>query len=181
MTREGYGLFRLGSRTVSAHRLSYEIHKGAPGNQQVRHTCDNPPCVNPEHLLLGNAKANSDDKMLKDRHNFSLSNEQITDIRSRPVNITMCRDLAQEFGVTASQIKNILTGKTYGWLPGAKEIPPQFSGYKLTPQDIEEIQEELKHSKWGTQTRLAKKYGVTRGQISHINNMRLKYLGTDTL
>jgi hypothetical protein len=179
-TRNGYGLFRLRDKMWSAHRLSYAIHKGDVGNFKVRHTCDNPPCINPEHLLLGTHQDNSNDKMIRDRHTFSLTNEQVLDIRSRPLTTTMCRDLAEEFGVDASLIKNVLTGNNYAWLPGARQIPPQFTAHKFSPADLEYIMNELSQAKWGTQTRLAEKFGVTRGTISHINRHRLKYTNTDT-
>lgn len=178
--REGYGLFRLNGKVVSAHRVSFFLATGAIDERRVRHRCDTSACVNPDHLLLGPVKDNSDDKMVRDRHNFLLSNDQVTDIRSRPKTVTMCRDLASEFNTTPDVIKRVLVGQSYGWLPGAAAIPPQFTAYKLSVEDFHEILSALEHAKWGTQTALAKKYGVTRGTISHINNNRLKYTQTDT-
>lgn len=178
--RNGYGLFRLNGKVVSAHRLSYEMHIGSAEGFQVRHTCDNPPCVNPEHLILGNAKANSDDKMDRDRHNFTFTNAQVVDLRSRPITVTMCRDIAKEFSVSTEMIKALLTGETYSWVDGAINLPPQFTGWKLTPEQVEEIQEALKTAKWGDQGKLAKRYGVTQGTISHIKKMRLLYSIPDT-
>lgn len=174
-TRTGYGLFRLNGKVVSAHRLSYSLVHELDDSLRVCHTCDVRSCVNPEHLFQGTARVNNNDKMNKDRHGFKLSNVQVADIRSREVSVTMCRDLSREFGVSPSEIKKILTGKTYAWLPGAKEIPPQFTGWNLSPQEVEEIIEALKAAKWGDQMKLAKKYGVTPGQITHIKKMRLKY------
>src|SRR5690606_11382225 len=133
-TRSGYGLFRLGGKVVSAHRFSYSLVNNLDESLQVCHTCDVRACVNPEHLFQGTARVSSDNKINKDRHGFKLSSAQVADIRSREVSVTMCRDLSREFGVSPSEIKNILTGKTYAWLPGAKEIPPQFTGWKLTPE-----------------------------------------------
>ena len=58
-----------------AHRYSWVIHKGAiPKGQWVLHNCpggDNPACVNPAHLYLGNAGVNNADTINKGRYNYS--------------------------------------------------------------------------------------------------------------
>jgi hypothetical protein len=65
----GYGLFRYNNQLMrSAHRVSYEIHKGPiPQGMVVCHTCDNPKCVNPNHLWTGTRQDNSKDMTNKGR------------------------------------------------------------------------------------------------------------------
>lgn len=67
---KGYGLFRPGGTAPKrlAHRLAYEDHFGPiPGSSLICHHCDNPPCVNPNHLFIGTHKTNHADMVQKGR------------------------------------------------------------------------------------------------------------------
>jgi len=68
-TIKGYGRFGVGAKMIRSHRVSYEIHRGPiPDGLCVLHECDNPTCVNPQHLFVGTHQDNADDKMAKGRH-----------------------------------------------------------------------------------------------------------------
>jgi hypothetical protein len=68
-TRNGYGRFRIGSIKVTASRYSYEIYVGTiPEDFDVLHRCDNPSCVNPDHLFVGTHDENMQDMINKGRH-----------------------------------------------------------------------------------------------------------------
>lgn len=58
----GYGRLCFEGRDDRTHRLAYQFCKGViPKGQVVRHTCDNPPCCNPRHLILGSQGDNCRD------------------------------------------------------------------------------------------------------------------------
>lgn len=67
----GYGIFsarRLGYESARAHRVMYECVTGEElGARKLRHTCDNPPCVNPEHLIPGTMADNTRDMIERGR------------------------------------------------------------------------------------------------------------------
>lgn len=66
---QGYGVIRLGPNLGNrgAHVVSYEMNIGPVNGQWVLHKCDNPSCVRPDHLFLGDATDNNRDMMSKGR------------------------------------------------------------------------------------------------------------------
>lgn len=124
--RGGYGHFRLKVNGVwkmyKAHRFSYEWHKGTIGkNLCVCHSCDNPKCVNPEHLFLGTVQDNNLDKFLKGRHDYGIKNghnhltwEIVDKIRFdyKTENISMSK-LGERYGTSAAQVCRIVNFQTW--------------------------------------------------------------------
>src|SRR5512138_3094264 len=95
-----YGLFnvRLG-KSVLAHRVAYELAKEPiPDGMCVLHRCDNPPCVNPDHLFLGTDADNTRDRVQKGR---AASGERNSQAKLTPALVMAIRRAAAR-GVTAA-------------------------------------------------------------------------------
>lgn len=71
-----YGVSFIDKVEYGSHRISWMIHNHVilSSIDYVCHSCDNPPCVNPAHLWLGNAQKNCDDKIEKGRSNYAFGN-----------------------------------------------------------------------------------------------------------
>jgi hypothetical protein len=66
--RKGYGLITINRKLRRAPRFVWESLNGSiPEGMVIMHTCDNPPCVNPEHLRCGTQKENIADMVAKGR------------------------------------------------------------------------------------------------------------------
>lgn len=128
-SKKGYGRIGLGRResgNAMAHRVSYELHVGPiPDGMVVLHKCDNPSCVNPDHLRVGTQVENLLDMRSKGRHRWGerpsgerhpmskLTVEQVADIRSKRNHGQTLSSLAKEFGVVVGTIHFIVSGGTW--------------------------------------------------------------------
>jgi hypothetical protein len=127
---DGYGRIR----NHHAHRVVWSIvHGYMPAAEfPVRHACDNPPCCNPAHLLLGTHEENMHDMMARGRgrsgaqlrpermprgeanHKAKLTEAQVNEIRVRYAAGGVRQvDLASEFGVSQPMIGYIVRGENW--------------------------------------------------------------------
>ena len=114
----GYGIFVAKSGAgglVRAHRFSYALANGEiPKGALVCHKCDNPPCVNPNHLFLGTHSDNQRDSLAKDRtHLAKLTVADVCRIRAMLAEGWSNAGIANAFGVSPQTINNIRRGKSW--------------------------------------------------------------------
>jgi len=77
LNHNGYGIIKRNRITYRAHRYVYSNNVGEiPKGLLVLHKCDNPACINPNHLFLGTHKDNHDDMVKKGRHRYKKLREE---------------------------------------------------------------------------------------------------------
>ena len=116
---KGYGrLGWEGRRNVRAHRVAWKIAFGEiHGELVVCHRCDNPSCVNPNHLFLGTQLENIADRDEKGRGVKPPSRAKLTDDQVRQVRaeyergLTTQQALADRWGVSRGNLSKILNRK----------------------------------------------------------------------
>lgn len=120
--KKGYGMMVYKGRIHASHRVSWQEYNGPiPDGMLICHKCDNPSCVNPDHLFVGSNQDNMDDMKEKGRHwhktprgeqnkNSKLTWDQVREIRASE-HLTV-RELANKYGVTDVTIYYVLNK---GW------------------------------------------------------------------
>lgn len=117
----GYG--RIGKEN-SAHRVMWRVVNGPiPPSVIIRHSCDNPPCCNPAHLLSGTPADNTRDMVERGREphvrwpvngRAKLSDSDIAQIRARHIAGESSRALAGAFGISRSYLSRLTRGERRG-------------------------------------------------------------------
>ena len=113
---DGYGQTSLLGKKMRAHRLSYFLFMGVdPGKLYVCHHCDNPKCINPDHMFLGTYEENMQDcknknRMVKGERQVrsKLKQSQIIEIKEMVRNGIYQKDIAKIYGVTQANISCIM-------------------------------------------------------------------------
>jgi hypothetical protein len=112
----GYGNVGVWGKTMKTHRLSYFLVYGdIPDGMWVLHHCDNPRCVRPSHLFLGDNSANIADMVAKRRQSYGsqrpeakLNDRKVGIIRSLYENGQTQDQIAKRFGVASATIGTIV-------------------------------------------------------------------------
>lgn len=129
INEHGYGRVHVIDKKMYAHRFSYMIHHDLTRDEMegfvLRHTCDNPPCVNPNHLIPGTRGDNNRDSVERNRkpvgeaaHKSKLTTDQVLNIRQLHTSHSLNqRELAEAFGVSIGTINDLLLRRTWKHLP----------------------------------------------------------------
>jgi len=124
--KNGYGRLTIRNKQYLAHRVSWELcNEKIPKGLLVCHHCDNPPCVNPDHLFLGTKKDNAQDMVRKGRchsnhavgvtqHLAKLTDDKALQIRELyEEGGCTHRSLGRIFGVNKTTISQVLNRQTW--------------------------------------------------------------------
>lgn len=121
-TTQGYGSLRVkGRKFVKAHRFSFEYYKHPiPPGKLILHSCDNPRCVNPDHLSIGTHLDNSTDKIKKGRLKIFTGKRAVP--RLTPYDVIKIRQMlanntvnvvSKELNLNYETVRNIKYNKTW--------------------------------------------------------------------
>lgn len=113
-----YGVLRRGGKDEPQIRVTNIVHELFIGpipdeHRLVRHTCDNPPCVNPRHLVSGTDADNMRDKMLRGRGATKLTPDDVRAIRADP---RFQREIAADYGITRAMVGYIKNRQQWAWV-----------------------------------------------------------------
>lgn len=119
LNNKGYGRFQFEGKSYGAHRVAFAVGKNTalPGIVVVCHRCDNPRCMNPEHLFLGTLDDNNQDMRAKGRARApkgeaspkcKLTEKDIADIRASALRQA---DLCRLYGISDGHMSRIISGK----------------------------------------------------------------------
>lgn len=141
----GYGMVRLDGKNFGAHRLSYVMKHGSiPSGLIICHKCDNPSCVNPDHLFAGTYKDNAQDMIAKGRKSDSageangqaiLTAIQAEEIRNRYAKGDMPQcELARKYNVSPALIGLITKGRI--WVTASGPLTDGMAIRDLRPSKV---------------------------------------------
>jgi hypothetical protein len=132
---KGYGAINYMGRVWAAHRVAYELAKGPiPAGLSVCHSCDNPACINPNHLFVGTHRDNMLDKERKGRANHVgargvrnansiLTEKDVIAMRQAYVRGVRAADIAARFGMARSAVNDVVNGRSWQHLLGSHGCP----------------------------------------------------------
>lgn len=116
--KDGYGKVKIDGRSLRAHRVTWEYVNGPiPEGMLLCHRCDNPSCVNPDHLFLGCHKNNHEDRGAKGRtargERHGRAKLTVADVLSIRETKPGYQAAAERFGIGKTHYHRILRGQAW--------------------------------------------------------------------
>jgi hypothetical protein len=115
----GYGMMKFEGKHIGAHRVAFYLQYGYWPIPVARHSCDNPSCVNPRHIVAGTHADNAQDKVAKGRHchgstfwSAKLTPKIVMQIR-REFSYGNGAVLGRKFGISRNSIHRIVKGLSW--------------------------------------------------------------------
>jgi len=185
----GYGMFMYENSAQLAHRISYMMEYGEiPYGLLVCHKCDNPACVNPNHLFLGTPNDNMKDMVKKNRQNqgeevyTSKLNENIIREILYGINNGVYKSISQikkKYNVGKTTIVDLLHSKN--WKPIIHEVEKELNlnvidlynkitKKRMNEQTVIKIRELI--SQGYSNTYIGKLLGYARNTIANIRSCK---------
>lgn len=158
--------------SVYVYRAVFEqYHRPLVDGEHVCHSCDNPSCVNPEHLFAGSNNDNRQDSVKKGRHargvtcgHSRVTEEQAIGFFRSYASGESVRSLAARSGISVRSVYKVLEGRN--WKHIQMDTGPRRGNCKLLPGQKEEVLTKLRQGV--LQRVIAEEYGITQSQVSNI-------------
>lgn len=169
----GYGVLSVAGRDYRAHRAALAIRDGVEPSNHVLHSCDNPMCVNPEHLRVGTQAENMADAASRQRlpiglthHRGRLSEVDVSNIIAGCDRGEATGNLARRYGVSPSRISSIRHGHVGVNHPAHKRAQTGRSDRALSDADARSAYSRAVSGEGNTS--IASDYGVKPSVIADL-------------
>ena len=115
--KDGYGFIRVDGKNIKSHRLAYSLYCSAEIDSalHVCHKCDNPSCVNPDHLWLGTNRDNQIDSVVKNRHGGQkMTADDVRFAREKYFSGQMTQaELCRKFNISSGMMSNTINKRKW--------------------------------------------------------------------
>lgn len=173
-TGSGYGLLKR----TGAHRVAMWLDTGEePGDREVLHACDNPPCIRRSHLRFGTHRDNMADMAERQRAHrvLKVPDAEVEALRQRYSAGVQPEVLAAEYGISLTQVHRIAHGKTRKLTPISREW--RDKGFKVANQRLSaDDRDEIRRRAAAGESRvdLARTFKVSAAHVSALVNGRVR-------